>query len=279
MVANRLYVQQGFQLKPSFQEVAAVKLFSGAESVDFTKANITAEMINKFVKEKTNERIKEIVKPDMFVDHHYRAVLINAISMKGTWVKPFPVIRKRNFYINETAFVERDFMMVSQYFWSIRMNELDARAIRLDYAKSNFSFVLILPNNRIGLHALESQLTNYTLSQIMDRMIYFKCIIHMPKFKIESSISLKEILKKMSMVSMFDRTANLSGLSDSEEPLYVDDIIHKTTIEIDEKHSETGRSIRTLEAAFSFEVYHPFIYHIWDRATNTTIFSGHIKNF
>lgn len=202
MVANRIYVQQDFPLKPSFQEVATVKLFSGSESVDFTKANVTADIINKFVGEKTNERIKEIVKSDR-IDPNYRAILINAISFKGTWVQPFPVILKRNFYISETEFVERDFMFVSQRFWSYSMDKLDARAIRLDYANSNFSFVLIMSNNRTGFDALESQLLNYTLSQIMDQMTKFKCIIYMPKFKIESSFSLKEILKKVWVLCIY----------------------------------------------------------------------------
>lgn len=37
---------------------------------------------------------------------------------------------------------------------------------------------------------------------------------------------------------MFDLRANLNGLLDSNERLYVADVIHKTTIEINEDHTE-----------------------------------------
>lgn len=46
----------------------------------------------------------------------------------------------------------------------------------------------------------------------------------------------------MGISSMFDSTANLSGLSDSNETLYVDDIIHKTTFEVDS--GVAGKTLR-----------------------------------
>lgn len=41
------------------------------------------------------------------------------------------------------------------------LNDLNATA--LDYAISNLSLVIVLPNDRTGLHALESQITNVQL--------------------------------------------------------------------------------------------------------------------
>lgn len=83
---------------------------------------------------------------------------------------------------------------------------------------------------------------------------------------------------------MFTPGADLSGLFESPEQLYVTDIIHKTTIDLKE-HSEEensdssfkkGTHLPTLRAAFQFFANHPFVYYIWDRESKTSIFSGRV---
>lgn len=44
----------------------------------------------------------------------------------------------------------------------------------------------------------------------------------------------------MGMNTMFDRNADLSGLSNSQERLYVNHVVHKATIEINEKLTEAS---------------------------------------
>lgn len=44
----------------------------------------------------------------------------------------------------------------------------------------------------------------------------------------------------MGMASMFDLKADLSGLLDSLEELFVDEVYHKTIIEINERYTEAA---------------------------------------
>lgn len=77
--------------------------------------------------------------------------------------------------------------------------------IQLDYANSNLSFVIILPNNRTRLQALESQLRSDHLPQIMNQMTYGMIDIKIPKFSVQSEFNLKEILSNVSnLKSGFD---------------------------------------------------------------------------
>lgn len=87
-IANRIYVPKEFQLNKDFQDIASEKFFSGIESVDFKNANNAAQTINNFVKEKTEEKITEIVKPEEF-DGQTGVILINTITFKSFWKYPF----------------------------------------------------------------------------------------------------------------------------------------------------------------------------------------------
>lgn len=101
------------------------------------------------------------------------------------------------FYINETEKVVVNIMMMKTKFWHAWLNDLDAHALRLDYANSSLSFVIILPNNRTGLGSLETLLKNYNFTQVMEKMEFRRCSVQIPKFKVQSTFSLKEILIKV----------------------------------------------------------------------------------
>lgn len=109
---------------------------------------------------------------------------------------------------------------------------------------------------------------------------------------------------QMGVNALFDpHRADLSGLLNTSMPLHVDKIIHKTIIEINEDFTGNGTDTRKYyfnlfdDYRHSFLLFlkgrhirkqighlglkdvmvdHPFMYHIWDRESKTTIFSGRI---
>lgn len=210
MFANQIFVQKGFPWRSNFQALAADMFFSGIESVDFLKANDTAKTINQFVKDKTKNYIKEIVKQEI-INEKSRLVLVNAIFFPSEWERQFSrcYTQKRDFFNNGTEKVPAHFIHIKQSFWHAQLKDLYASAVRLDYANSNLSFVIILPNHMTGLDALESQLYNYDLMQIIGSMGYNQVRLKMPKLKIESQFSLKGILEKVLQILFISKKMSL----------------------------------------------------------------------
>lgn len=196
-IANRIYVQDGHQLNKRFQDVAVSKFKSGIESLNFTEADKSANTINHFVEEQTNGKIKDLVKSDQ-LGPDTRSVLVNAIYFKGDWEQPFSLqyTEKSDFYNNETDKVSVDFMYMDSDFNVAYVKDLDAKALEMKYANSNISFVILLPNNRTGLTALETKFKDYDLSKI--EFYPGRCEVLIPKFKIEYEINLNDVLKSVS---------------------------------------------------------------------------------
>ncbi len=74
---------------------------SGLNYVDFAEATEQArQRINNWVEEKTNQRIKDMIKPGD-IDSLTRLVLTNAIYFKGNWAKSFDpsLTKKETFYV------------------------------------------------------------------------------------------------------------------------------------------------------------------------------------
>lgn len=209
-IVNQIYVQKGYKIKERFAAQLPVQKFkAGIESVNFADNDKTAEIINSFVEDKTNHKIRKLFRPDM-IDGDTRIALVNAVYFKGAWEIPFNKERTTDakFYVGETEHRTTKFMFVQDSFRTGYLPDLGAASIDLRYAQSNYSFVILLPRSRTGLPALESHLKSYGLARIVNEMDYDDVVVWIPKFTAESEIDLKDILQKVS----FCFSANFSQL-------------------------------------------------------------------
>ena len=107
--ANRLYIQNGFHLRPRFLAFNQKTYQAVPEIVDFREEEKTRQAINTWVRGETNEKIEELIRPGVLTPSS-RLVLINALYFKGTWVEPFDKAdtRKKNFHTNNGQVVKVD---------------------------------------------------------------------------------------------------------------------------------------------------------------------------
>ncbi|KAJ6640748.1 Serine protease inhibitor 42Dd [Pseudolycoriella hygida] len=281
-IANRIYFNEGYQLVKNFQDVAAAKFKSGAEPLNFSDSEKSATTINRFVKEETNGKIQDLYAKDAF-GSDTRVVLVNAIYFKGSWESQFvkEATRKDDFYNSGTEKVSVDFMYNDDYFYSAHNEHLRARVLEMKYANSKSSFVIVLPDERDGLPALEAKLKNYNLNELTANLESDRFEVHIPKFKIEYEIKLNDVLKNLGITKMFTGSKDFSDLLETDEKLLVSDVVHKALIEIDEEGSEaaaaTSSKIVLLSMPPVFLANHPFMFFLRDTETNTIIFSGRIE--
>lgn len=196
-IANKIYVKKGYELNNEF--ISNLNNFlSSVENVDFNNGKEAAAIINKFVEEKTNNLIKDLIDPSA-LDSLTRLVLVNAIHFKGKWKKEFSKkdTRQEPFYLNELDSKDVSMMNVKGNFRHTSLPNLDAAALELPYQDSDLSMIVVLPNKRSGLSQLEEQLRTIQLSEITDRLSDKEVIVKLPKFKAEFSVELKEAFQRV----------------------------------------------------------------------------------
>jgi serpin B len=283
-IANKIYVMKNYSVKKSFNDIATKSFASEAQTLDFSQNEESAAAINGWVEDNTNHKIKDLISSDS-LDADTRMVLVNAIYFKGFWTHQFKPsdTYKAPFYLNEDQSVNVDFMKVKKHFKYGRLQDLDATAIELPYKDSDISMLIILPNSRTGLSALEAKLNTIDLGELSTKMYSQEVNVEIPKFKIEFDITLNEPLKKMGMNKMFSNSADFSALLDQPEPLKVSKVVHKAFIEVNEEGAEaaaaTGMQIMAMsfvEPTF-FKAEHSFIFGLRDKSN--TLFFGRIQEF
>ncbi|RXN26576.1 leukocyte elastase inhibitor-like isoform X1 [Labeo rohita] len=240
-LANRLYGEKTFSFLPEYL-VSTLKLYhTELQAVDFIRAfDESRQLINKWVEEQTENKIKDLLKPGV-VNELTRLALVNAIYFKGTWMHKFETrnTKEMPFKINQQNESRPVQMMFEQKKFPFRcIQEHKLQVLELPYVNEELSMLILLPNETQDgsdpLLKLESELT---LDKLLDwtrrdKMATWMTIrVHLPKFKLEVESSLSEILQEMGMSSVFQETkADLTGMS-SNGRLFISAVVHKAFIE------------------------------------------------
>ena len=291
-VANRLYIQKKYEIISQFKNDTGSCYAANATNVDFSVPN-TRDEINEWVKEKTNDKITELL-PGGSLGDDTRAVLVNALHFLGSWEYTFSanLTKKANFTLpnycaegnsskNESSHVEVD--MISQYgnFTTCKPEGIDARVLQINYSGNELSMVIILPNNENGLIDVEMKMHTFDYQACMKGKMTEELRIYIPKFEIESDFELKKPLSEMGIKEVFNEEADLSGIS-LEKPLFLDEIYHSAFIKVSEEGTEaaaaTGIVLNTKSRPKTFRCDHPFYFMIVENEFGTVLFDGTVIN-
>lgn len=75
--------------------------------------------------------------------------------------------------------------------------ELDATILNMAFENSDMSMLIILPNKKDGISVLESKIGQVNFQDLAKSLQEEEVVVNIPKFKIESEISVKEHLQKV----------------------------------------------------------------------------------
>jgi serpin B len=283
-IANALWVQQGFGLKPAFEKTARKHYDARVEALDFARNEAAAGRINGWVKEETRGRIGELINARS-LNRETALVVTNAVYFLGDWATAFRPAATANEPFHLPGGETRTVPLMSRQD-RFRYLETDQfQAIDLPYKDERLSMSVFLPRARDGLPAFEAGLDATRLREWLGRLDAERpraVMLHLPKFRIGETYNLIPPLGAMGIAAAFTPgRADLSGIADQE--LFISQVIHKTFLKVDEKGTEaaaaTGIGIQVTSAPPPppvFRADHPFFLVIRDKASGAILFLGRI---
>ena len=266
------------------------KKFYGAQIYKTPFDDTTVSDVNSWVNQNTKGMIPSLLKKGSLTPDEEKEILmmlINTVYFESEWKNPyensydgkFTDLNGKEHNIKRMNSAEREYYDLG-----------DADAFKKPYLNGEYSFVGILPKEKnivdyvkdLDAEKLLEGLKEYEDPNTIDLYVMI------PKFKYDYSQSLKRVLAAIGMPLAFDKElADFAKINDTTfagaPELYIDDVLHKTRIEVTEKGTKAAAVTAVMMAQASgimpqkkkVEIYldRPFVYMIVDK-NNVPLFIG-----
>lgn len=253
----------------------------------------SVERVNAWASEKTNGKIPTILTED---NREFVTALVNAVYFKAAWENEFPKDRtEQEIFTNADGTISSvDMMHQTNGFGYYATPGIEA--LKMDYRKyavdnwegdnweyfrdADFSMYLIKAEDTIDVqHLLDGA-----------QFVYGDVDVSVPKFKVEYGAALDDALQALGVKAAYDPDkADLAAMLDPSDlpgaQHFLDTVLQKTYIAVDEKGTEAAAVTAAMDGAGSaeptrpelvrtFTADGPFWFVIRDNANKEILFVG-----
>lgn len=245
------FEKNGFTVNDEFLHNAVNYFDADVFAADFSKTS-TVKEINNWIEDKTEGLIKEMLTE---LDPATVAILVNTIYFNAKWQDQFKITYKDIFNGAETDFMSLTVQM--KYF-----NIDGAEGVIIPYDDGKNVFIAVKDGVELDVKKILSSAENKLIT------------LNIPKFKLDYSKSLKDILSLMGIEIIFDEilcdVENIGTLDGGK--LFVNDVMQNTAIEFNETGTEAAAATVVEIFGTSAPITQPYVI-TFDKPFNYMIFN------
>ncbi len=287
-MTNSLWAASPATYEPSFLSVSQTLFGASLQKLPAGNATASAAAVNLWVREKTRDRIPQIVGPSSFSDPAKSVIAVNTLFLKGRWKSPFELekTKPREFHTPEKGAVMLPMMM--QFAESPHYAESESwQFITLPMTDHEVRMLVLLPRNEAARKKIEAGLTLEHWNSIQNQNTDCDVNLMLPRFGYSTQLSLKALWHTLGVKSLFQKnTANLSkGLPGGG--YFISDVAHEAMIEVNELGAEAAAVSAAPADPFgdappappkrrivTFNANRPFIWALQHDTTGVILFMG-----
>jgi serpin B len=238
----------------------------------------SAARVNRWVSDHTRGKIPRIV-DDL---RGLVALLLDAIYFYGRWQQPFDPRRTRERPFHRPAAEPASIPMMARP-GRFPYQEHDAfTAVGLTYGQGEVAMFLFLPRAGVALGTTLRSPVDLRWERVAEGFVPREGEVVIPRLRLAADRKLNAGHAHLGMVDAFSPArADFGGLSPTLG-LYVQEVIHRAVLEVDEQGTEaaavTSVAIRAMamlpSPRFQFVADRPFAFAIADRRSQAVLFAG-----
>lgn len=283
-LVNDLWLQQGFDIQPSFVELLGRYYGSHPRILDFASDPEAARRrVNAKVASDTRELLPALL-PEGSIGVDARLVLTNALYFKGAWESSFneAATRPEIFHAIDGSCAEVPMMRRTGRFAYAKGD--DWQAIRLPYDGAAVEMLVVMPTAG-KFREVADALDTGRLNEMVKDQQRTRIQLSFPRFSIRTSLPLLPALQRAGLHRIFNATAELGGIGAN---LFVSAALHEAVIEVDENGTEAAAATAAAISVTSMpmqepqplelSIDRPFIFVIRSTLGDTPLFIGRVMS-
>jgi serpin B len=282
-MANALWLQQGFSIRPQFTSVARSTFGAQVDNLDFRNAH-AVDVVNAWAAKHTDGLIDKVLDT---IDPSTVAMIANAIAFKGKWTLQFDPKATKLHDFTTAAGAKKSVHMMSHLAEYAYANAGGTQAIRLPYSDGSFAMYVVLPSNDASLESFVQSLTPASFDALRNSLRNLKGTIQLPRFQLKFDALLNRTLAKLGMSVAFTSSADFSNIHAVPPRLAISEIHHASFLKVDEEGTQAAAvttvgirmtAIRVEPPPFAMVVDRPFVVAIRDEHSGALLFLGTVAD-
>ena len=277
-IANTLFMNKGYSLKPDFIEKAANYYQADPQTRDFHDGQ-TLDVINQWASDHTEKMIDKVLNGNNF-NPDAASYLLNAIYFKGEWTNKF----EKNETYDELFTTTNQKLPTMHQRGAFTYAETDElQALQLPYGNGAYAMTILLPRPDKSLASLLESLTAESWKYILAGKSLMDVEIKLPVFETQTNKDLVAIMSKLGMPDAFiEDRAQFPGFCDV--PTFISMMLQSSCIKVNEDGTEAAAvTIIGMDGVdapgpeptyIPFYATRPFLYVISQQATGAIFFIG-----
>lgn len=283
-VANSFWYRQGFQAEEDYLLLLEDRFHGKAREAAFDDSTVSE--INQWCDENTYGMIPRLINQ---LDPDQQAILLNAVAFEGKWQKAYEedLVSEGETFVTEDGTEQDAVMLYSRE--EVYLSGEHTTGFLKPY-QDGYSFAAFLPEEGMSVEDWLKETSEEEFTRMLQESECAQVSAVIPEFKSEyTAQNMKSVLQDMGIQSLFsagDCDLSAMGKSEGGDSLYVNDVLHKTFIELNREGTRAAAVTGLVMKATSMEpekVYEvrldrPFVYAILDQGSMTPIFMGIVMN-
>jgi serpin B len=278
MIANTIYMNKDYVLKPDFVDKAKTFYDAEPETRDFHDGK-TMDVINQWASDHTEKMIEKVLN-EMSFNPDAVSYLLNAIYFKGAWAEKFDKNNTKNETFKGYNGEKQVPMMHQEHEFAYGETD-DCQVLCMYYGNMAYCMHILLPKEGKTINDVLKTLTAESWQQ-------YQCMgtaiadVKLPRFESMTDMGLEEIMSALGMPNAFDPfLAQFPNFCNA--PTYIGMMKQVARIKLNEEGTEAaavtviGMECTAMHSEPQYVEFHatrPFLYVISEQSTGAIFFIG-----
>ncbi|XP_019965787.1 protein Z-dependent protease inhibitor-like [Paralichthys olivaceus] len=271
-----VFPAQSFQVSPSYLDLVQMKFRGNAETVDYSTPQEAVDAINRWAQEKSGDQVQELVTN---LDPQTQLLLAIVASYQTQFSPAFnlSLSQEERFYMDRYHIVMVTMMSRTDKYFLAYDRSVKAGVLKLPMTDGT-AMLVVLPDEDVDVTAVEEEVTAEKIQAWIKQLKKTKLEVQVPRFLLERSYSLKDVLQTLDITQVFQDDADITNMGGAKGP-QLTQVFHKSIVTVDERSDDitAGDEVNVFSSPPPrLTINRPFIFIIYQQNTGSLMFIGRV---
>ncbi|XP_034436565.1 protein Z-dependent protease inhibitor-like isoform X1 [Hippoglossus hippoglossus] len=271
-----VFPAQSFQVSPSYLDLVQMKFRGNAQTLDYSTPQEAVDSINRWAQEQSGDQVQELVTN---LDPQTQLLLATVASYQTRFNPAFnlSLSQEERFYVDRYHIVMVTMMFRTDKYFLAYDRSVKAGVLQLPMTDGT-AMLVVLPDEDVDVTAVEEEVTAEKIQAWIKQLKKTKLEVQVPRFLMERSYSLKDVLQTLNITQVFQDDADITNMGEAKGPRLTQ-VFHKSVVSVDERSDDitAGGGVNVFSTPPPrLTINRPFIFIIYQQNTGSLMFIGRV---